>query len=256
VIIACNSTHPAPSALPAYNGSSGHACALEATRTQVSRFMSKKAKALIVVAAALFLALAGMATYFLIYYRFVLAQTGSMANTIIPGDRVLCRMHVGEIKRGDIVIFKLPTDPKVLYFKRVIGLPGEAIQVKGHRVFVNGGELPEERAIISLANPQEPQLPVVKVDPKPRDAWYRVFYDVERYSENDDFEINTRAVYGIAEPYRIRPGNYFVLGDSRDNSEDSRYWGTVPRELIVGKAMMIIDSTAEGTEERSFKSLE
>jgi len=100
--------------------------------------MSKKAKALIVVAAALFLALAGMATYFLIYYRIVHVPTGGMANTIIPGDRVLCRMHLGEIKRGDIVIFKLPTNPKVIYVKRVIGLPGETIQVKGHRVFVNG----------------------------------------------------------------------------------------------------------------------
>jgi signal peptidase I len=218
--------------------------------------MSKKAKALIIVAAALFLALAGMATYFLIYYRFVRVPTGGMANTIIPGDRVLCRMHLGEIKRGDIVIFKLPTDPKVLYLKRVIGLPGETIQVKGHRVFVNGKELPEERALISLANPKEPQLPVVKVEPKPQDAWYQVFYDVERYSDGDEFEVNTRAVYGIAEPYRIRPGNYFVLGDSRDNSEDSRYWGTVPREMVVGKAMMIFDSTAKGAESRSFKSLE
>jgi signal peptidase I len=216
--------------------------------------MSKKGKTLIVVAAALFLALAGMATYFLIYYRFVRVPTGGMANTIIPGDRVFCRMHLGEIKRGDIVIFKLPTDPKVMYLKRVIGLPGETIQVKGHRVFVNGGELPEERALIRLT--EGPELPVVKVEPKPQDAWYRVFYDVERYSDGDDFEVNTRAVYGIAEPYLIRQGNYFVLGDSRDNSEDSRYWGTVPREMIVGKAMMIVDSTAKGTEERSFKSLE
>jgi len=218
--------------------------------------MSKKTKALIIVAAALFLALAGMATYFLIYYRFVRVPTGGMANTIIPGDRVFCRMHLGEIKRGDIVIFKLPTDPKVMYLKRVIGLPGETIQVKGRRVFVNGKELAEERALISLANPQEPQLPVVKVEPKPQDAWYRVFYDVERYSDNDEFEINTRAVYGVAEPYKIPPDNYFLLGDSRDNSEDSRYWGTVQREMIVGKAMMIVDSTAKVTEKRSFKSLE
>jgi signal peptidase I len=216
--------------------------------------MSKKAKALIIVAAALFLALAGMATYYLIYYRVVRVPTGAMANTIIPGDRVLCRTHLGEIKRGDIVIFKLPTDPKVMYLKRVIGLPGETIQVKGHRVFVNGKELPEERALIRLTG--EPELPVVKVEPKPQDAWYRVFYDVEQYSDNDEFEINTRAVYGIAEPYRIRPDNYFVLGDSRDNSEDSRYWGTAPREMIVGKAMMIFDSTAKGNERRLFKSLE
>jgi signal peptidase I len=216
--------------------------------------MSKKAKALIIVAAALFLALAGMATYFLIYFRVVHVPTGSMANTIIPGDKVLCRMHVGEIKRGDIVIFKLPTDPKLMYMHRVIGLPGETIQVKGHRVFVNGKELPEERALISLTG--ESELPVVKVEPKPQEAWYRVFYDVEQYSDNHEFEINTRAPYGIAEPYRIRPDNYFVLGDSRDNSEDSRYWGPVPRELIVGKAMMIVDSTAKGTEKRSFKSLE
>src|SRR5262245_48510463 len=159
-------------------------------RTQVRRFMSKKGKTLIVVAAALFLALAGMATYFLIYYRFVRVPTGSMANTIIPGDKVLCRMRLGEIKRGDIVIFKLPTDPKVMYMHRVIGLPGETIQVKGRRVFVNDKELPEERALVRLT--EEPQLPVVKVEPKPQDAWYRVFYDVERFSD-DDFEVNRDA---------------------------------------------------------------
>src|SRR4030095_2009592 len=215
--------------------------------------MSKKSKALIIVAAALFLSLAGTAIYFLIYYRVVRVPTGGMANTIIPGDSVLCRMHVGEIKRGDIVIFKLPTDPKVIYVKRVIGLPGETIQVKGHRVFVNGKELPEERALVRLT--EEPELPVVKVEPKPQDALYRVFYDIERFSD-DEFEVNRRAVYGIAEPYRIRQGHFFMLGASRDNSMDSRYYGTMPRELIVGKAMMILDSTAKGTERRPLKSLE
>jgi len=218
--------------------------------------MSKKGKTLIIVAAALFLALAGVATYFLIYYRVVGVPVGSMANTIIPGDKVLCRMHVGEIKRGEIVIFKFPTDPKVMYLKRVIGLPGETIQVKGRRVFINGKELPEERALIRLTGLQESESPVVKVEPKPQDAWYRVFYDIERSSGGDEFEVDRAAVYGVAEPYLIRQGHYFMLGDSRDNSEDSRYWGTVPRELIVGKAMMIVDSTAKGTEGRSFKSLE
>ena len=98
--------------------------------------MSKKGKALIIVAAALFLALGSTAAYFLANYRFVVVPTGSMANTIIPGDRVLCTRGAGEIKRGDIVMFKLPEDPKVMYMHRVIGLPGETIQVKGRSVFV------------------------------------------------------------------------------------------------------------------------
>ena len=217
--------------------------------------MSKKGKTLIVVAAALFLALAGMATYFLIYYRVVRVPTGTMANTIIPGDRVLCEMLVREIKRGDIVIFKLPEDPKVMYMHRVIGLPGETIQVKGHRVFVNGGELPEERALVRLTGLEEPQSPV-KIEPKPQGAWYRVFYDVDRYSDGDDFEINPAVKYGVAASYKIPPDNYFMLGDSRDNCMDSRYWGTVPRDLIVGKAIMIFDSSAKGAEGRLFKPLE
>jgi signal peptidase I len=217
--------------------------------------MSKKGKSLIVVATALFLALAGVATYFLIYHRVVGVPTGSMANTIIPGDRVLCKMHVGEVSRGAIVIFKFPEDPKVMYVSRVIGLPGETIQVKGRSVFINGRELPEERALVRLPDPQEPESPVVKVEPKPQDAWYRVFYDIELSSGADEFESNRGMKYGASEPYKIPPGNYFLLGDSRDNSMDSRYWGTVPRDLIVGKALMIVDSTAKETEGRSFKSL-
>ena len=217
--------------------------------------MSKKGKTLIIVAAALFLALAGVATYFLIYYRVVGVPVGSMANTIIPGDKVLCRMHVGEIKRGEIVIFKFPTDPKVMYLKRVIGLPGETIQVKGRRVFINGKELPEERALIRLTGLQESESPVVKVEPKPQDAWYRVFYDIERSSGGDEFEVDRAAVYGVAEPYLIRQGHYFMLGDSRDNSQDSRYLGPVPLEMIVGKAIMIVNSKTSGNEERLFKTL-
>jgi signal peptidase I len=180
--------------------------------------------------------------------------TGSMANTIIPGDSVLCSIPAGEIKRGDIVIFKLPQDPKVMYMSRVIGLPDETIQVKGHRVFVNGNELPEERALVRLIGP-EGASPVVKVEPKPQDAGYRVFYEGDRYSDGDDFEINPDMKYGAAEPYKISPDNYFLLGDNRDNSMDSRFWGTVPRDLITGKAVMLVDSKVKGNEERLFKSL-
>jgi signal peptidase I len=215
--------------------------------------MSKKSKALIIVAAALFLAFVGTAAYFLAYYRLAVVPTGSMANTIIPGDRVLYAVGAGEIKRGDILIFKLPEDPREMYMHRVIGLPGETIQIKGRRVIVNGAELPEERALVRLTGPEEPESPVVNVESKPQNASYRVFYDIERPSDGDEFEINPGLKYGVAEPYQIPQGHYFMLGDSRDNSRDSRYWGTVPCELIVGKGLMIIDSTAKVNEPRSFK---
>ncbi|MGH9754347.1 MAG: signal peptidase I, partial [Blastocatellia bacterium] len=143
----------------------------------------------------------------------------------------------------------------VMYMHRVIGLPGETIQVKGRRVFINGAELAEERALIRLPSLLEPESPVVNVEPKPQDAWYRVFYDIELSSDGDEFETDLGVKYGAAEPYRIPQGHYFVLGDSRNNSMDSRYWGTVPRDLIVGEALMIIDSSAKGTERRSFKPL-
>ncbi|HEX5085747.1 MAG TPA: signal peptidase I [Blastocatellia bacterium] len=217
--------------------------------------MSKKAKALIVVVAALVLFLVGGAAYFLVSYQIVRVPTGAMANTIIPGDRVLCGRRIGEIKRGDIVMFKLPTDPKVMYIKRVIGLPGETIQVKGRRVFINGAELPEERAMVRLTGPEQAELPVDKVEPKPQGAGYRVFYDSEQSDDDQEFDMHPEMAYGAAQPYQIPQGHYFLLGDCRDNSQDSRYLGTVPRELITGKAIMIIDSKAKGNDERLFKTL-
>ncbi|MCG3161719.1 MAG: Signal peptidase I [Acidobacteria bacterium] len=190
----------------------------------------------------------------------VAVPTGSMQNTINIGDHLFVNKFIfgkptpvlgkllptREIKRGDIIVFKLPSDPKVNYVKRVIGLPGETVQVKGRRVIVNGKELPEERALVRLTGPQEPELPVVKVEPKPAGAWYRVYYDVER---SDEFEINHRAAYGVNEPVKVPDGQYFVMGDSRDNSEDSRYWGFVPRENIFARALYVhlsFDPRAKG----------
>src|SRR5215475_3360772 len=118
----------------------------------------------------------------------VAVPTGSMQNTINIGDHLFVNKFIfgkptpvlgrllptREIRRGDIIVFKLPSDPKINYVKRVIGLPGDTVQVKGHHVFVNGEELPEERALVRLT--QEPELPIVKVEPKPEDARWRVFY--------------------------------------------------------------------------------
>lgn len=180
----------------------------------------------------------------------VAVPTGSMQNTINIGDHLFVNKFIfgkptpvlgsllptREIKRGDIIVFKLPENAKVNYVKRVIGLPGETVQVKGRRVFINGKELPEERALVRGIGSPDPELTVVKVEPKPEDAWYRVYYDVDR---SDEFEINHRAIYGVNEPVTVPDGKYFVMGDSRDNSEDSRYWGFVPRENIFARALYV-----------------
>src|SRR6185369_2208405 len=126
----------------------------------------------------------------------VAVPTGSMQNTINIGDHLFVNKFIfgqptpvlgkllptREIRRGDIIVFKLPSDPKVNYVKRVIGLPGDSVLVKGHRVFVNGKELPEERAYVKLEGPQVAELPVVRVDPKPASATYRVYLDADRAS--------------------------------------------------------------------------
>ncbi|HEY8462235.1 MAG TPA: signal peptidase I [Blastocatellia bacterium] len=181
----------------------------------------------------------------------VAVPTGSMQNTINIGDHLFVNKFIfgkptpvlgkllptREIRRGDIIVFKLPDDPKVNYVKRVIGLPGETVQVKGQRVLVNGVELPEERAFVRLT--QDPELPVVSVEPKPPEAWYRVFYEADRHSDSDDFEINPDLKFGVSEPVKVPEGSYFVMGDSRDNSQDSRYWGFVPRENIFARALYV-----------------
>src|SRR5262245_57992067 len=126
----------------------------------------------------------------------VAVPTGSMQNTINIGDHLFVNKFIfgkrtpvlgrllptREIRRGDVIVFKLPSDPKINYVKRAIGLPGDSVQVKGHRVFVNGEELPEERALVEPPDPMKPELTIIKTEPKPPGAWYRVYYDAEHFS--------------------------------------------------------------------------
>lgn len=123
--------------------------------------------------------------------------TGSMENTIMPGDRVIAsRLHyaVGDPKRGDIVVFRYPDNEKILYVKRVIGLPGETVEIKDDgTVYIDGEPLHE---------------PYVK-----------------------------EKVSGDFGPYKVPQGSYFMMGDNRNNSMDSRYWDDkyVKKEKIIGK---------------------
>lgn len=143
--------------------------------------------------------------------------TPSMSPTIVPGDRLMVdkftlrsRNHVAyrlrlcrEIRRGDIVVFKYPRDPNLAYVKRVIGLPGELVLIKGKKVYINGAPLSEPYA---------------------------------HYLDRSGGDLEWRGSFG---PVRVAEDHYFVMGDNRDNSEDSRYWGLVHRDLIIGRPLFV-----------------
>ncbi|MBK9529079.1 MAG: signal peptidase I [Acidobacteria bacterium] len=134
----------------------------------------------------------------------VVVEGTSMLPQLHDGERLLVNKLVyykiqnfswGHIERGDIVVFWFPNDPDKSYVKRVIGLPGETVELRGGRVFVDGKELNEEYLDKEYTQSMPPPL-----------------------------------------SKKVDEHHYFVMGDNRDNSSDSRYWGLVPEKYIYGKA--------------------
>jgi len=181
----------------------------------------------------------------------VQVPTGSMQNNIHIGDHLFVNKFIfgrptrflkwvlpaREIRRGDVIVFKFPHDPKVNYVKRVIGLPGDRVWIRGTRVYVNDQELPEQRVTIRLMGPDYSAHPELSVEPPPPSAAYRVYYDDREHAS--DAEDASSATYGVKEAVTVPPDAYFALGDNRDNSLDSRYWGFVPRDNIIGRALYV-----------------
>jgi len=198
----------------------------------------------------------------------VKVPTGSMQNTITVGDHLLVNKFIfapgphfpflpqREIKRGDIIVFKYPGNPfdperdkqednipyKVNYVKRVIGLPGDTVEVKGLRVFINGQPLPEHVIVARNINDKAP-LEIIEDTPRKGDEPYDVYYfertvnaarTGQETGSSPDFHF---AVNG--KPAKVPANSYFVMGDDRDNSLDGRAWGFVPRDLIIGRAMFV-----------------
>jgi signal peptidase I len=176
--------------------------------------------------------------YRVFFLKMVRVPSGSMANTIIPGDHLIIRKVFGLPDRGDIVIFKYPDDPSTVYISRIVGLPGEKIEMRDRSIFINGSELNEQRVTVKSDSEFE-YGPMEEISTEGSGA-YRVFY-----FPRDDANVSRQPAdavemtFGTKEPFRIPDNHCFVMGDNRDNSIDSRMRGPVQRESIWGKATMI-----------------
>ena len=155
--------------------------------------------------------------------------TGSMEPNLLVGDHLLVNkfvfapgaaeralLPIRDVRRGDVVVFKYPEDPERDFIKRVIGLPGETVELKDRRIHVNG---------------------------RPIDEPYAHYLPRDASSGFGSISGDVRDTYG---PVVVPPDAYFVMGDNRDNSQDSRYWGFLPRDFVKGRALMIYWSFEPG----------
>jgi signal peptidase I len=137
-----------------------------------------------------------------------------MEDTMLAGDRLVADMwyfRSREPARGELVVFRYPPDPNRDFIKRCIAIPGDTVEIRNKQLFLNGTETKEDYAVFRNAKTYE------STSPGPRG-------------------LMARNNFG---PLTVPPESIFVLGDNRDNSSDSRFWGVVPFELLRGKALYL-----------------
>lgn len=167
--------------------------------------------------------------------------TGSLEPTIMPGDFIGVSQYAygikfpignftliptGEPKRGDIVLFHYPPNPNLIYIKRLIGLPGDHIAYRNKVLYINGRKAPQQYLGTAYDYGDGPgQTTRVNVYEENLDGVKHKIYVHPYYDETGNFSVT------------VPKGHYFMMGDNRDNSADSRIWGFVPERNIVGKGL-------------------
>ncbi len=163
--------------------------------------------------------------------------SGSMMPTLLAGDFILVNkfsfgvrlpvtntkiMDSGAPQRGDVAVFRYPEDPSVAYIKRIVGIPGDRLEYHNKQLYINGEVVTRE--------PLEGDLPqaIPGYAVYPEQVGDTAFQTLQRKGHNN-----------VAWSYVVPAGHYFALGDNRDNSRDSRSWGSLPEENLIGKAFFI-----------------
>jgi signal peptidase I len=183
--------------------------------------------------------------------------SGSMVPTLLVGDLILVnKFHYGvrlpvlnkkivannDPQRGDVMVFRYPVDPRVDYIKRVVGIPGDEVAWLNQRLTINGKEVPMQALGEFYDEDSMRYVPMfserlgavehrILVDPK-RPAFFGG--DFKTFPMHENCRYSPEGVV-----CKVPPGHYFMMGDNRDNSQDSRFWGFVPDENIVGKAFFV-----------------
>jgi signal peptidase I len=186
--------------------------------------------------------------------------SGSMMPTLLVGDLILVnKFHYGvrlpvinkkiianhDPQRGDVMVFRFPKDPSTDYIKRVVGVPGDEVVFRNQQLFLNGQAVPTEPMPPPGFYDEEARRYAPEFKEKLGDVEHGILINPQstqfwKSQEDNQFPFRENCRYsaeGVA--CKVPPGNYFMMGDNRDNSLDSRYWGFVPDENIVGRAFFI-----------------
>jgi len=180
--------------------------------------------------------------------------SSSMEETLLVGDHLLVNKFVfadgsgpgskllpyRDVRRGDIVVFKYPFPPYQHFVKRVVGMPGDRLRIAERQVYINGEPLPEPYKIH-----QRPPYPGSFQDNFPPERRYLAYALESEWADE-------LAQWARGDVLLIPPDKYFVMGDNRDNSQDSRFWGFVERKNIIGRPLIIYWSFDGGRQHSRF----